>query len=59
MLGQANEALPGFPIPQTHLGELADVGYLQGKYLSVDDLRLAIRGDEGLWVTVECGLSIE
>ncbi len=59
MLGQANEALPGFPIPETHLGDLADVGYLQGKYLSVDDLRLSIRGDEGLWMTVECGLSIE
>lgn len=59
MLGQANEALPGFPIPETHLGDLADVDYLNGKYLSVDDLRLAIRGDEGLWITVECGLSIQ
>jgi len=59
MLGQANEALPGFPIPETHLGDLADVDYLDGKYLSVDDLRLAVRGDEGLWITVECGLSIQ
>lgn len=59
MLGQANEALPGFPIPETHLGDLADVDYLNGKYLSVDDLRLAIRGDEGLWITIECGLSIQ
>ena len=59
MLGQANQALPGFPIPSTHLGDLADVGFFQGRYLEVDDLRMNVVGDEGLWITVECGLKVE
>jgi hypothetical protein len=59
MLGQANGAFPGFPLPETDLGELADLGYFHGKILVVTDLEMAITGEPGLWVQMEGGLSVQ
>jgi len=59
MLSQANEAFPGFPLPETELSELADIGYFQGKTLAVTDLGLDITGDGDLWVRIDGGLLVQ
>ncbi len=59
MLGQANEAFPGFPLPETELSTLADIGYFYGKTLVVTDLEMAITGEPGLWVKMEAGLEVQ
>jgi len=59
MLSQANAAFPGFPLPQIELSELADIGYFQGKTLSVTDLGLDITGADDLWVRIEGGLLVQ
>ena len=59
MLSQANEAFPGFPLPEIELSDLVDISYFQGKTLSVTDLGLDITGEEDLWIRIDGGLLVQ
>ena len=59
MLSQANEAFPGFPLPETELSDLVDIDYFQGKTLEVTDLGLDITGNEDLWIRIDGGLLVQ